>query len=134
MPEDLLPAVGRVLGRGRATEAIGSRRILLLLDNFEQIIAAAPEVSTLLADCAHLGVLGTSRERLALQGEHVYPVPVLAREDSVQVFQARAHAVGSDLEPNQRLDELCARVDDLPLPIELAAARTSRRPMARSPP
>ncbi|TMC84192.1 MAG: adenylate/guanylate cyclase domain-containing protein [Chloroflexi bacterium] len=125
MPEDLLPAVGRVLGSGRATEAIGSRRILLLLDNFEQIIAAAPEVSTLLADCAHLVVLVTSRERLALQGEHVYPVPVLAREDSLQLFQARAHAVGSDFEPNQRLDELCARLDDLPLAIELAAARTS---------
>jgi predicted ATPase len=41
-----------------------------------------------------------------LQGEHVYPVPVLAREDSLQLFQARAHAVGSDFEPNQRLDEL----------------------------
>jgi len=125
MPEDLMPAVGRVLGTGRAAEAIGSRRILLLLDNFEHIIAAAAEVSTLLADCAHLVVLVTSRERLALQGEHVYPVPVLAREDSLQLFQARAHAVGSDFEPNQRLDELCARLDDLPLAIELAAARTS---------
>jgi predicted ATPase len=125
MPEDLMPAVGRVLGGGRAAEAIGSRRILLLLDNFEHIIAAAPEVSTLLADCAHLVVLATSRERLALQGEHVYPVPVLAREDSLQLFQARAHAVGSGFEANQRLDELCARLDDLPLAIELAAARTS---------
>jgi predicted ATPase len=125
MPEDLMAAVGRVLGSGRAAEAIGTRRILLLLDNFEHIIAAATEVSTLLADCAHLVLLVTSRERLALQGEHVYPVPVLAREDSLQLFQARAHAVGSDFEPNQRLDELCARLDDLPLAIELAAARTS---------
>jgi predicted ATPase len=125
MPEDLMPAVGRVLGGGRAAEVIGSRRILLLLDNFEHIIAAAPEVSTLLADCAHLVVLVTSRERLALQGEHVYPVPVLARKDSLQLFQARAHVVGSDFEPNQRLDELCSRLDDLPLAIELAAARTS---------
>src|SRR5690348_1442001 len=124
-PEDLMPAVGRVLGRGHAAETIGSGRILLLLDNFEHIIAAAPDVSTLLADCAHLVVLVTSRERLALQGEHVYAVPVLAREDSLQLFRARADAAGSGLEPNPRLDELCARLDDLPLAIELAAARTS---------
>jgi predicted ATPase/class 3 adenylate cyclase len=124
-PEDVMPAIGRVLGGSRAAEAIGGRRILLLLDNFEHVIAAAPEVSTLLADCAHLAVLVTSRERLALRGEHVYPVPVLAREDSVQLFRARAHAVGSDFEPSQSLDELCARLDDLPLAIELAAARTS---------
>ena len=124
-PEDVIPALGRALGGGRAAEAIGSRRILLLLDNFEHIIAAAPQVSMLLADCAHVVMLATSRERLALQGEHVYPVPVLAREDSLQLFRARAHAVGSAFEPNQRLDELCARLDDLPLAIELAAARTS---------
>jgi class 3 adenylate cyclase len=90
VPEDVMPTVGRVLGGGRAVEAIGSRRILLLLDNFEHVIAAAPGVSTLLAECAHLVVLVTSRERLALQGERVYPVPVLAREDSLQLFHARS--------------------------------------------
>jgi predicted ATPase/class 3 adenylate cyclase len=125
MPEDVMPAVGRALGRGSAAEAIGGRHVLLVLDNFEHVIAAAPEVSTLLAECAYLVVLATSRERLALQGEHVYPVPVLARDDSLQLFRARAHAIEPNFQPNPNLDELCARLDDLPLAIELAAARTS---------
>jgi len=125
MPEEVMPAVGRVLGRGSAAEAIGSRRVLLLLDNFEHVIAAAPEVSTLLADCANLVVLVTSRERLGLQSEHLYSVPVLARDDSLRLFQTRAQAVAPNFRPNLNLDELCARLDDLPLAIELAAARTS---------
>jgi predicted ATPase/class 3 adenylate cyclase len=125
MPEDVMPAVGRAMGRRSAADAIGSRRVLLLLDNFEHVIAAAPEVSTLIAECAYLVVLVTSRERLALQGEHVYPVPVLARDDSLQLFRTRAHAVAPNFQPNLKLDELCARLDDLPLAIELAAARTS---------
>jgi predicted ATPase/class 3 adenylate cyclase len=125
IPEDVMPAVGRALGRGPAAEAIGSRHVLLLLDNFEHVITAAPEISTLLADCAQLVVLVTSRERLELQGEHVYQVPVLARDDSLQLFRTRAHAVAPDFQTNPNLDELCARLDDLPLAIELAAARTS---------
>jgi len=124
-PDDVMPAIGRALGGGSAGEAIGGRRVLLLLDNFEHVIAAAPEVSTLLTDCAHLVVLVTSRERLGLQGEHVYPVPVLARDDSLQLFQTRARAVAPDFQPNPKVAELCARLDDLPLAIELAAARTS---------
>lgn len=124
--DDVMPAVGRALsGGGVAAEAIGNRHLLLILDNFEHVIAAASEVSALLAACRHLDVLVTSRERLSLQAEHVYPVPLLARKESVDLFLARARAITPDFVTDKRLDELCARLDDLPLAIELAAARTS---------
>ncbi len=123
--DDVMPAVGRALGSASAAEAIGNRHLLLLLDNFEHVIAAAPDVATLLADCPHLDVLVTSRERLSLQGEHVYGVQPLARKESLELFLARARAITPDFETDGRLDELCARLDDLPLAIELAAARTS---------
>jgi len=123
--DDVMPAVGRALGGGSAAEAIGNRHLLLLLDNFEHVIAAAPEVATLLADCRHVDVLATSRERLSLQGEHVYPVQPLARKESLELFVARARAITPAFETHPRLEELCARLDDLPLAIELAAARTS---------
>jgi len=123
--DDVMPAVGRALGGGSATEAIGNRHLLLLLDNFEHVIAAAPDVATILADCRHLDVLVTSRERLSLQGEHVYPVQPLARKESLELFLTRARATTPDFETHRRLDDLCARLDDLPLAIELAAARTS---------
>jgi predicted ATPase len=123
--DDVMSAVGRALGGASASEAIGNRHLLLLLDNFEHVMAAAPEVTTLLADCRHLDVLVTSRERLSLQGEHVYPVQPLARDESLELFLARARAITPAFETDRRLDELCARLDDLPLAIELAAARTS---------
>ncbi len=66
--EDVMPAIGRALGGGSAAGAIGNRHLLLVLDNFEHVITAAPDVATLLADCRHLDVLVTSRERLSLQG------------------------------------------------------------------
>jgi len=123
--DDVMPAVGRSLGGGSAAEAIGNRHLLLLLDNFEHVMAAAPDLATLLADCPHLDMLITSRERLSLHGEHVYPVQGLAREESLELFVARARAITPGFETDRRLDELCARLDDLPLAIELAAARTS---------
>jgi len=124
-PGEVMPAVGRALGGGSASEAIGNRRLLLLLDNFEHVIAAAPQVAALLADCPNLDVLVTSRERLSLRGEHLYPVEPLTRKESRELFLARAHAIAPAVESGPRLDELCARLDDLPLALELAAARAS---------
>jgi predicted ATPase len=125
-PADVMPAAARALGgTGAAAELMGSRRLLLLFDNFEHVIAAAAAVAELLASCPNADVLVTSRERLRIQGEQVYPVPVLAREESRRFFVARARGVEPDFEPNEHLDELCARLDDLPLALELAAARTS---------
>ena len=123
---DVLPAVGRALGGGGSvSELVGDRRLLLLLDNFEHLVEAAPELVTLLAGCPNADVLVTSRERLRVQGEHVYPVPVLERVEAKRLFVTRARAVEPSFELDELVDDLCARLDDLPLAIELAAARAS---------
>ena len=82
-------------------------------------------VAAVLTQCPRAEVLVTSRERLRVQGEHVYPVPVLERAQSRRLFVARACAAQPDFEPGEQLDELCEQLDDLPLALELAAARTS---------
>jgi predicted ATPase len=124
-PDAVAETAARALGVSAPLEqAIGERRLLLLLDNFEQVIAAASRLSTVLAECSNLDMVVTSRERLQLQGEHVYLVPVLARPEARAVFVSRARAVRGEFEADGALDELCARLDDLPLALELAAART----------
>jgi predicted ATPase len=100
-------------------EHIGERELLLLLDNLEQVIEVAPELAALLPACPNLTLLVTSRERLRVQGEVEYEVPPLASPEAVFLFCAR-----SRLEPSEEIAELCARLDDLPLALELAAART----------
>jgi predicted ATPase len=125
-PADVGPAAARALGGGGTLpELVDGRRLLLLLDNFEHVVEAAPEVAAVLSECPHAHVLVTSRERLRVQGEHVYPVPVLERAEARGLFVMRARAAQPDFEPGEHLDELCSRLDDLPLAIELAAARTS---------
>ena len=122
-------------------EQIGDQRTLLVLDNFEQVLDAAPVVNQLLEDCARLTLLVTTREALRLRGEQVFPVPPLAlprtddetvfesiaRTDAVQLFVERARAVQPDFrltEENARtVAELCLGLDGLPLAIELATAR-----------
>ena len=123
--DGVAPAAANALGGGGSlAEMVADRRLLLLLDNFEHVIDAAPDVSALLATCPRLDVLVTSRERLRVQGEQTYSVPVLSRADARQLFVARARAARSDFEPDEHVDDLCARLDDLPLALELAAART----------
>jgi predicted ATPase/class 3 adenylate cyclase len=125
-PADVLPAAARALGGGGPlAEVVGDRRLLLLLDNFEHVIDGAREVAATLASCPSLDVFVTSRERLRVAGEQVYPVPVLARSDARKLFFARAREAQPEFEPDTHVDELCARLDDLPLAIELAAARTT---------
>jgi predicted ATPase len=115
--------------------------ILLLLDNFEHVMEAAPMVAALLAMGPNLKILVTSRAALHVYGEHEFPVPPLALPDtrskpSVQVlsecpavvlFVQRAIAAKPDFELNGQnalaVAEICARLDGLPLAIELAAAR-----------
>jgi predicted ATPase len=98
---------------------IGERELLLLLDNLEQVVEAAPELSKLLSSCPNLTLLCTSRELLRTSGEVEYPVPPLASAEAVSLFCER-----SGLEPSDEISELCSRLDDLPLAVELAAART----------
>jgi predicted ATPase len=104
-------------------ESLGAKRLLLLLDNFEHLMAAAEDLPGLSASCPNLRVLVTSRELLRLPGEQAYPVPPLEHEDGARLFVARARAVKPDFEPDETLSELCARLDNLPLALELAAAR-----------
>ena len=99
---------------------IGERELLLLLDNFEQVVAAAPELASLVESCPNLRLLVTSRELLRVRGEHEYPVPPLAESEAVELFCARART-----EPDVSVRELCRTLDDLPLALELAAARAS---------
>ncbi len=114
---------------------------LLVLDNFEHLVQAVPTVAELLATCANLKILVTSRAALHVYGEHEFPVPPLAVPDSqsvlpveivsqypaVALFVQRAVAVKPNFELNREnaaaVTEICARLDGLPLAIELAAAR-----------
>ncbi len=98
---------------------IGEREMLLVLDNLEQVIVVASELSALLAACPNLTLLCTSRELLRIQGEVEYDVPPLTSSEAVTLFSER-----SRLEPSEEIAELCDRLDDLPLGVELAAART----------
>jgi predicted ATPase/class 3 adenylate cyclase len=99
---------------------IGDRELLLLLDNFEHVVAAAPELGELLERCPNLKLVVTSRELLRIRGEIDYPVPPLAESEAVELFCER-----SGLAPDETVGELCRRLDELPLALELAATRTS---------
>jgi predicted ATPase/class 3 adenylate cyclase len=104
--------------------ALEGKRCLLLLDNAEHLL---PEVADHVARLASVDgptLLVTSRERLQLTRERVYPVPTLTRTDGLELFHARVAALGAPASRDEAAAKLCARLDDLPLAIELAAART----------
>lgn len=127
--------------RDNLRTALRSRDLLLVLDNFEQVLPAAPLITDLLAACSNLTVLVTSRVVLHLYGEQDYLVPPLdlpdlerlpalhqiAESEAVRLFVERARAAKASfaLTPENAADvaAICARVDCLPLAIELAAAR-----------
>jgi predicted ATPase/DNA-binding SARP family transcriptional activator len=109
------------------TEHVRDRRLLLLLDNFEHVDEAAPLVGELLAEASGLKMLVTSRALLHLYGEHAYPVPPLTEEEAVELFVTRSRAVRAEFElegTRAQVVELCRSLDCLPLPVELAAARS----------
>jgi predicted ATPase len=119
-PALVTETIAQTLGaKDGLAEHIGERELLLLLDNLEQVIEAAPELVALISKCPNLTLLVTSRELLRVQGEHEYPVPPLAEPEAVNLFCERAQ-----LEASEEIAELCARLDNLPLAVELAAART----------
>jgi predicted ATPase len=114
-------AIAQALGaKNGLAEHVADRELLLVLDNFEQVVDAAPGLGQLLESCPNLKVLVTSRERLRIRGEVEYPVPPLAEPEAVELFCIR-----SRLEADKTIAELCRRLDELPLALELAAARTS---------
>ena len=108
-------------------EHVGAKRTLLVLDNLEQVVSVGPELHELLSGATGLHVLASSREALRISGEQEYPVPVLDIELGVRLFVDRARNVRPDLRTNPEMEEdiraIVARLDALPLAIELAAAR-----------
>jgi predicted ATPase len=156
-PALVLPAVAapfglrEVAGRPLAeivAEFLRERQILLLLDNFEHLLEAAPGIADLVAAGPGVKVLVTSRSPLRLRGEHEYLVPALrlpnvgeredltalAANEAVALFVSRAQAVQHDFaltrENAAAVFEICTRLDGLPLAIELAAARVRLMPPA----
>src|SRR5438067_5934099 len=123
-PELVLPTIGSMLGaKSEPVEHIGNRRMLLVLDNLEQVVGAAPALGELLAACPNLKVVVTSREPLRLAAEHEYAVQPFVEQEGVGFFLARARAVRADFQPDEEVREICSRLDQLPLALELAAAR-----------
>ena len=103
---------------------LAERELVLVLDNLEHLLEATPLASELLMAAPRLKILATSRIHLNLYGETEYAVPPLpAREEAVTLFTDRASAVRPGFIPTPAVAEICARVDGLPLAIELAAAR-----------
>jgi predicted ATPase/DNA-binding CsgD family transcriptional regulator len=118
-----------------------SKQVLLLLDNFEQVVTAAPLLAELLVTCAGVKILVTSRELLHLYGEYDYLVPplslphvdrlqvleMLSQHEALQLFVQRAQAVSANFELTESnafaVAKICLRLDGLPLAIELASAR-----------
>jgi len=145
----VVPTIAHVLGKGPddaqapadVVEALFDKQLLLVLDNFEHVLGAAPAITELLEACAGLKVLVTSRAPLRVRGEQEFPVPplrlpdrrrsldaiTLSQYDAVRLFVERARSV----EPGFTLTdvnaaavaEICRRLDGLPLAMELAAAR-----------
>jgi predicted ATPase/DNA-binding CsgD family transcriptional regulator len=110
------------------TDYLSRRQLLLVLDNCEHLIDACAELAQrLLENAPDLRVLATSREPLALTGEHVFPVPALDEAAAVELLRDRAAAVRPGFqvtgENRPEVGRLCADLDGLPLAIELAASR-----------
>jgi predicted ATPase/serine/threonine protein kinase/DNA-binding CsgD family transcriptional regulator len=146
----VVPAIAETLGiqeradpflLKRLKDILSQKQMLLLLDNFEQVIDAGVQVKDLLASCTGLNLLVTSREVLHVQAEHEFPVPPLELPDprslpdltalshnaAIALFLQRAQSVKPDFQltnANARaIVEICVRLDGLPLAIELAAVR-----------
>jgi hypothetical protein len=118
-PELVVETIAQTVGaRDGLAAHIGTRRMLLLVDNLEQVIAAAPQLSELLSACSQLSLLVTSRELLRVQGEVEFPLPPLVSQEAVELFCVRGRCRRDAI-----IVELCARLEGLPLAIELAAAR-----------
>jgi predicted ATPase/class 3 adenylate cyclase len=133
-PSLMLPTVAQALGvkeqpgaplAERLASGLRGRRSLLMLDNAEHLLPDAAEAVRVLRDADGPTVLVTSRERLQLQGEQAWPVPPLQARDGEELFLARARAVDPAFMATPQVAELCRRLDELPLAIELAAARTA---------
>ena len=133
-PGLIVPAICQTLGLAEQPDLtpaqrlegyLRDRELLFVLDNLEQLTTGVGVLAELLAGCPGVRMLVTSREPLHLAGEQQYEVPVLDREDAIELFTARATAVAPNLViERETAAAVCERLDRLPLAIELAAART----------
>ncbi|HJS18615.1 MAG TPA: LuxR C-terminal-related transcriptional regulator [Anaerolineales bacterium] len=154
----IIPTIAQTLGVSESPDRLlfdslkdflRDRQRLLVLDNFEQVISAAPLLTELLSACAELKVLVTSREALHLRGEHEFPlaplelsnlarmpdqpsVEILSQYPGIALFVQRAQAIQPDFRLTTvnagAVAEICSRLDGLPLALELAAARIKLLP------
>jgi predicted ATPase/class 3 adenylate cyclase/Flp pilus assembly protein TadD len=123
-PQLVLETAGQALGATDGlAEHIADKAMLLLFDNFEQVVEAAGDVARLLASCPNLDLLLTSREPLHVAAEQEYAVPPLAHDEGVGLFLSRARAIDLGFQADEAVSEICRRLDELPLALELAAAR-----------
>ncbi len=123
-PELVPPTIGEAIGaEGPLAGHIAAQRMLLLIDNLEQVLDAAPGLAGLLASCPQLRLLATSRAPLRIAGEREYAVEPLPTGDAVRLFSERAVAIVPSFETDAAVEEICRRLDGLPLAVELAAAR-----------
>ena len=115
---------GEIRIEDKLVQVLAGRRRLVLLDNAEHLLPDLADSVALLREIEGPTLLVTSRERLQLQGEQVYPVSPLAPGDGVRLFVARARALDPSFDGDGVISELCERLENLPLALELAAART----------
>jgi predicted ATPase/DNA-binding CsgD family transcriptional regulator len=154
-PAQVMPTIAKALGLWEALDRplldhvrdyLHEQHLQLLLDNFEHVAAASPQLAALLVSCPRLHLLVTSRAALHLSGEYEFPVPPLPTPDLTQLedaqalaqvaavclFVERAHAIqpafGLTQANARTIAEICVRLDGLPLAIELAAARIKLLP------
>ncbi len=104
---------------------LADKRLLRVLDNAEHLLPEVAGPIAALRDAKGSRLLVTSRERMRIGGEQTWPVPPLEHSDGTALFAARARAVDPAFTPTPAVGELCSRLDELPLAIELAAARTA---------
>ena len=140
-PALLLPAIAEAVAVKESgdrslpeslAERLAGRQALLVVDNFEQLAEAAPALSDVLEAAPGLSFLVTSRSALRISGEQEYPLDPLGLEDAVALFVERAKGADPRFsltdENTSAVEEICARLDGLPLAVELAAARTKLLP------
>lgn len=139
-PEQVVTTIAQTLGIKEAgvqpaierlQDFLHLKELLLVLDNFEHVVAAAPAIAHLLA-APRLKILITSRAVLRLSSEHEFPIPPLAQADAIALFGMRAQAARPDFAVTDQnattVATICERLDGIPLAIELAAARVKLFP------
>jgi predicted ATPase len=133
-PALVLPTIAEALGVAQdpagvpaddLARELAGRRLLVFIDNIEHLLPdAADAVVAVGTACPTVTTVVTSRERLQVPAEHMYPVPPMSEPDGEALFRMRAASAGVDLQASGEVRTLCARLDHLPLALELAAART----------